>query len=280
MEEEKIDTVTLDSVLSDEPVVETVEAEAPQEAEAETKEERARDEKGRFVAKEAPTEPEVVETPKEEKPDHIPSWRLREEAENRREAERRAAQLESMIAQYEQRLKAMEPKPEPQKFPDIFAEPESLQTYLQQMIEGERSKMQQEFKAAVANMSLQRAHDKYGDQFMEAYQEIISRPIDDPVRQQVINSPDPGNTLVNLYQREKTIQEVGTDPAAYREKLKAELLADQAFLAEALQAAKGVASAQPTQKINLPPSLNKATAARNSDDGDMSGGSLYSYSVR
>ena len=254
---------------------------APVETVAE-KAERERDEKGRFVAKEAAPEPEQPAAVEDnEKPEHrIPSWRLREEAERARGAEQRAQQLEQMLAQYEQRLKALEPKPEPQKFPDIFAEPEALPQYLNQVLSQEREKMQSEFKAAIANMSLQRAHDKYGDTFMEAYQDVISRPVDDPVRQQVINSPDPGTTLVQLYQREQTIKEVGTDPTAYRNKVLEEALKDKDFLAKALDAARGVASSQPTQTIKLPPSINKATAAANMDgDTDTGDRGMYRHAI-
>jgi hypothetical protein len=277
MAEETIESVeiTLDDVLTDKPETEAPAEETPAEAG-----ERLRDDKGRFAAAEEP-EP-VVETPREEKPElHIPSWRLKEEADHRREAERRAAQLESMLAQYEQRLQAMQPKPEPEQFPDIFAQPEALPQYFQSMLQREREQMKAEMRAVVANVSLQRAHDKYGDAFSAAYKEILSRPIDDPMRQQVINSPDPGNELVSLYQREQTYREVGSDPQAYREKVKAELLQDKEFLAQAIEAAKGVASAQPTQKIEMPPSLNKASAARSNAPADVNyGRHMYNFATR
>lgn len=281
MEEEKIEAVTLDELLTDEPV-EKVEAEAPkQETEAEAAE-RVRDEKGRFVAKESPQEETpAVESPKEEKPElHIPSWRLKEEADARREAIERASRAEQeaqafrqQLWQLQQQLQAQQqPKPEPV---DIFADPDGYKHHVAQT-------MDQRLKAMEGNFSLRLAAYKHGDTFHEAWSDMMNRTQmgDDSLRQQVLQSPDPGETLVQLYQREKVYSEVGNDPNAYREKLKAELLKDQTFLAEALNAARGVASAQPTQKINLPPSLNKATAAISQDDGDGSPASVWRYATR
>jgi hypothetical protein len=246
--------------------------------------ERVRDEKGRFAPKaQEEAAPEVEAT--QEQPEaedtkpgfNIPSWRLKEEADHRREAERRAAQLEAMLEQYEQKLKAFEPKPEPTPFPDIFASPEELPNYFNSQIEAVKADYQRELRAAVANMSMQRAHDRHGDAFMEAFQAITARPMDDPIRQQVINSPDPGEALVKAYKREQTLTQVGDDPAAYREKLKAELLTDKDFLAAAIEAVRGQASAQPTNnRIDLPPSLNKAAgSASQSDVGSMSDAHLF-----
>lgn len=245
----------------------------------------------RFVGKaqgEAITDEPAVETapkveqPKEEKPDHrIPLTELLNEREKRQRAEQERAQYEQSFRRLQQQLDEMQ-KPK-QEFPDFFAEPQSLQAYIDQTLAQRESKWQQEFKAAVANMSLQRAHDKYGDTFMEAYQDVISRPITDPIRQQVINSPDPGQTLVQLYKRERTVALVGDDPQAFVQKALDEALNDPEFLAKAIERAKAQAgSTQATQnKIDLPPSLNKASgSSRHLETGDMSDGSLYAFATQ
>jgi hypothetical protein len=132
-----------------------------------------------------------------------------------------------------------------------------------------------------ANFSLRLAHNKHGEVFTEAFQEVMQRPLQDPMRQQVINSSDPGETLVSLYQRERTLKEVGTDPAAYRAKILEDALKDPSFLAQAMQSARQTAGAQPkpNNKIDLPPSLNKVASANSGEDGDDSDSSVFSYAI-
>jgi hypothetical protein len=287
-----------DQELFNEAVSDTPSVEAPaEEPVAETKEGRERDEKGRFAAKkeddggdesppsaEAAVEAPKVETPDEDKPEHrIPSWRLKEEADAKREAmhraeaaERAAQQFQSQLAQLQQQLQALQ---QPQEPIDIFAQPEAYQQRVEQM-------MEQRLKAMEGNFSLRLAHGKHGDLFTEAWKEMASRTQagDDSMRQQVIASSDPGETLVQLYQREKVMKEVGPDPTAYINQKMEDALNDEAFLAKAYEKFKAKAggqSAQTKNKIELPPSLNKVASAGSVDgDTDMSGGSLYNYATR
>lgn len=295
-EQENTDQIT-DAELfegANEPEAPEVAPEPEETQEAEPSEGRTRDEKGRFKPRltgeaegeavmaepEAETEREVEEpeTVPEERPDNIPSWRLKEEAEARRAAEDRARQFETQLAQMQQQLQSLQPKQEPTPFPDIFENPDGLPQYINQVLQEQSSKWEQQFRSAVANMSLQRAHDRYGDKFMEAYNDVLQRPMDDPIRQQVISSPDPGESLVKLYQREQVYSAVGDDPEEFINKALEEALNNDDFLARAMEKAKTKAGAQPTQnQIDLPPSLNKTTAARNQDTADASDAGMWNF---
>lgn len=271
--------------ISDKPI-ETETREAPAQTEEAKSESRERDDKGRFVAKkddggdesppaaEATVEaPKVEEKPqKEEKPDHrIPLVELLNEREKRQRAEQERAQYEQQLWQLQQQVQQLQQPKEPI---DIFADPQAYQTHVEQT-------MGEKMRSLEANFSLRLAHYKHGDMFMEAFNEVMSRPLNDPMRQQVINSSDPGETLVGLFQKDKLMKEVGPDPMAYVNKKLEEALENPEFLARALEKAKGVARTQPTQKIELPPSLNKVASAGKADgDSDMSGGSLYHYATR
>lgn len=267
--------------------------EAPVEAEAkeETKAERERDEKGRFKAKEDSAEepistdveiPAKVEQAKEEKSEHhsIPSWRLKEEADAKREAIERATRAEQeaqafrqQLWQMQQQLQALQQPKEPI---DIFAQPEVYQQHVEQT-------MEQRLRAMEGNFSLRLAAYKHGDTFHEAWTEMVNRTQsgDDSIRQQVMQSPDPGETLVQLYQREKVVKEVGTDPTAYRSKVLEDALKDPEFLAKALEQARASAGAQPTQQISMPKSLNKVAAAASiGGDSDASDAGVWSYATR
>ena len=128
------------------------------------------------------------------------------------------------------------------------------------------------------NFSLGLARSAHKEVFEEAWTEMMTRwqNGDDTMRQQVLQSVDPGETLVGLYKREKVSKEVGDDPAAWLEKKQQEWLDDPEVQAKLLEKARATASTQPTQKVKLPPSLNKATGS-GSDPGsnDMGDAALW-----
>jgi hypothetical protein len=264
-----------------EPVAEAKPEPVETEAAAdEGKPERERDEKGRFKPKDegGDENPPAVaalevpaEQPKAEKPDHrIPLTELLNEREKRQNAERERQAYEQQLHQLQQQLQQYQQPKEPI---DIFADPQAYTQSIEQQ-------MTEKMRAMEANFSLRLAHYKHGDTFTEAYKEVMQRPLQDPMRQQVINSPDPGETLVQLYQRERTIKEVGTDPTAYKSKVLEEALKDPEFLARAMQSARQTASAQPNNKIDLPPSLNKVAAAHSGSGEDDSDRGVYSFATR
>lgn len=276
------DVEMYDSAVADEAPKEEPPTEEPKEG-------RPRDEKGRFASKEpeAPQEeppqeePQTTqeEQPKEERSDHIPSWRLKEEADAKREAIERATKYEAELENLKRQMWQMqaESQQKPQEEPiDIFADPDAYQSQVNQT-------MEDRFRAMEGNFSLRLAAYRYGDTFNEAWQDMINRTMsgDDSFRQQVMRSPDPGETLVQLYQRERVISEVGRDPTEYKNKVLEDALKDPQFLAKAIEAAKATAGAQPSStKVELPPSLNKATAAQSPERAqEMTDSSLYNYAT-
>lgn len=281
-----------DSAVADEPEVEAKpeEEQTPSEPEAKPEGERQRDAKGRFVGKEEeggePTEPEAkAEAEPEPQPeptqpeaeeakaDHrIPLNELLNEREKRQNAEREMEQLRQHLWQMQSQAKQATPE-EPV---DIFADPDAYQQKVGQT-------MEDRFRAMEGNFSLRLANYKHGDTFQEAWQDMVNRTMngDDSLRQQVLNSTDPGETLVQLYQREKVMSEVGNDPMSYVNKKLEEALDNPEFLAKALEKAKAQAGSKPEQnKIALPPSLNKATASASDRDGvDASDEGIYNFAT-
>lgn len=248
--------------------------------EPEVKEDRQRDEKGRFAAKEEAEEAPVAEAQPEsvtpEKVDHrIPLTELLNEREKRQAEARRAEQLAQELEQLRRQLQP------PKQIPDQFQSPEEYNAYWEQRIAEQQQTVEQRFRNQEANFSLRLAHMQHGQLFEEAYNALldVAEKGNRGPAQQVANSPDPGQTLITWYQREKTLAEVGSDPNAYVQKKLEEALNDPQFLAKALEKARGVASTQPTQ-VKLPPSLNKvAPAGRSDDKGDMSDAGLYHHAI-
>jgi hypothetical protein len=67
------------------------------------------------------------------------------------------------------------------------------------------------------------ARKEHGALFEEARDWLATRP---DIEQWAQAQDDPWDAAINLYKREKMASEIGDDPAAYRERLKAELLAE------------------------------------------------------
>lgn len=291
--DEVSDQEMFNEAIAKEPIAEAkAEAKPDEGKEAEVKAERERDEKGRFKSakddnggdESPPAAEATLEAPKVEQKEpevhNIPSWRLKEEADAKREAIERATRAEQEAQAFRQQLWQMQQQlqalQQPREPIDIFADPQAYQQTIEQT-------MSERLRAMEGNFSLRLAAYKHGDTFHEAWAEMVNRSQtgDDALRQQVLQSPDPGETLVQLYQREKVVKEVGTDPTAYRSKVLDEALKDPEFLAKALEQARASAGAQPTQQISMPKSLNKVAAAASAGGSDdMSDNGLYHYATR
>jgi hypothetical protein len=61
----------------------------------------------------------------------------------------------------------------------------------------------QELKNAVINSSMERAHERHGEDFQRAFQELTSMATDHPAARQIVtaitNNPDPGAALMNWH---------------------------------------------------------------------------------
>lgn len=200
--------------------------EAPQEAESG----RARDDKGRFASpRPEPAEGEAAQPAVTEQPPPQPvvdpdskGWRYeayKDEKEKRQKAQARAQTLERENFAYRQRLAEKEKQA---SAPDMFADPDGYNTYRDQSIDEKLRKQE-------ANFSFRLAHRDHKEVFDNAFQEMIGRAQngDRSVVRSVMESTDPGETLVRWFKRDQITKEVGDDPVAYREKVRAEVLAEQ-----------------------------------------------------
>lgn len=134
-----------------------------------------------------------------------------QEAQRRQAAEQRARELEARFAEQQRQTQA----------PDIFADPDGYRQH-------QESALNERIRNLEANFSLRLAHKSYGETFEQAYQAMVDAAEggDRSIVQQVIASPDPGEAIVRWFKREQASKEIGDDPAAYKERLKAEILAE------------------------------------------------------
>lgn len=193
----------------------------------------------------------------------VPPSRLREEAESRRVAEAEREQARAEARELRARLDALErgqqrpPQGQTQQNepPDIFADPEGRLAW-------ERNQVAQQFEERRINASFEDARESHGDKFLTAFQDLQKTGDGNLVRE-IVNSNNPGRALMNWHQRQALMSEIGTDPAAYRQRVRDELLADPETRRAVITGARNDAmrgdGGQPRTQTRLPPSLNGAT---------------------
>lgn len=180
---------------------------------------------------EQPTETEGAQTGEAGKP---PIGAIRQ-AEREKADKRYTAVLDGLRkeivdrdAAWERRLaamtEAMRPKPEPKPAPDFFENPTAatLHTVGPQF---------DEFRSVMQANSRIIAETKHGDDAVEQADQAFSRAfqsrtLDPADYQRVINSPNIYDAAVKWHKRQQAQAEIGDDPAAYREKLKAQIKAE------------------------------------------------------
>jgi hypothetical protein len=221
---------------------------------------------------EQPTESaeQNAETHDAEQPEgaRVPVAALQKEREKAKRYTEEVVDLRRQIAEqdrnwqqrFEQLVTQLQPKQPEAQAPDFWEAPETaIDHRLTQAI----TPLQQALMAQREGMSRMMAVEKHGEEAVnEAYQALAAMkaaggPEFQATFQQVMSSPHPYGALVAWHGKQKVMSEIGSDPAAYREKLKAELLAE-------MQANGGQPQAQqpaPVMPSNFATARNVGTRA-------------------
>jgi hypothetical protein len=239
------------------------------------------EEKPEPVVEEKPAE--VVEPVVAEKPPvddnapQVPSWRVREINEEKRQIAAENERMKAELAQLRQAPRQVEqPKPaETPARPDPLLDPDGYAAAIRQELREEALNERRE-------ESLLRAREANQAEFDEAYA-AAQKAVDPALKARMQATRDPGKTLIEWHREQKTRAEVGNDLAAFRQREQERLLSDPAFLAKAIEKARG--QAQTTQPgkapaVSLPPSLTRATNASgevSADDNDVSDEGLWRH---
>lgn len=143
-------------------------------------------------------------------------------AEHDRAWEQRLNQVLSVVAQPRQPVAPPQP-------PDFWEAPETAIDYrLSQTV----APLQSQLMQMREDFSRMQAVDKHGTEAVDrAFNELASlRASNDPSFEveyrRIMSSPHPYGSLVEWHKKRQAVAEIGDDPAAYKEKLKAELLAE------------------------------------------------------
>jgi hypothetical protein len=239
-----------------------------------------RDEHGRFAPKsvqepepQPESEPAPVAQQEQQQPQQqpqeqgIPSWRLKEEAERRREAEARLAQMQQRLAELERQTK------QPEKVPDLYENPDAFVDHRARQYIDPLDARQRQLTEYYSRKDAIRAYgqEKVTAAYNALDQELRSgNPEALMIFEKAKQSLDPFDDIVQWYQKQTVFSQIGSDPNAWFEKQLEERLAkDAAFQAKLIERIRGNVQQQPRPVVTqLPPSLNKATSSAPPSDED------------
>ena len=179
---------------------------------------------------------EPVETQEGDPDDRkVPVAALQKEREKAKRYTEQVADFERKLSEqgqqwqqrFDQLVASLRPEQPAPQAPDFWEAPD-------QAIDHRLSQAVQPLQHAVVEQREQfsrlLATEKFGeDAINEAYQALAQMkgtPEFEPTYRQIMSSPHPYGALVNWRQKQQVLSEIGSDPAAYKEKLKAELLAE------------------------------------------------------
>lgn len=137
-------------------------------------------------------------------------------------------QNESWQHRFDQLQTALIPK-QPEEIPDVWGNPDG---WLDSKLDSRLRPVGQALTEYKHELSYLRATAKYGEESVnEAYQEFGRLKGSNPQEfaseyQRIMGSQHPHGALVEWHKQRSIMNEVGNDPAAYKEKIKAEILAE------------------------------------------------------
>jgi hypothetical protein len=210
----------------------------------------------------------------------VPLSELLNTRERAQSAERERDELKRALEHIQRQQQQAQAKPA--EVPDIFSDPEAYTRHINETVHRTTTEMRLEF-------DMQLAEVRHPDVFPKAYDAFI-QAVGNPGRpnpqlyHEVMGARSPGQAIVDWFKRDQVLREVGTDPAAYRQKLQKELLEDQDFIAQVIAKTRGEAGngSRPANVTRLP-SLNRQTsaaAAKEADDNDGSPEAIWGAAVR
>lgn len=256
-----------EAMLSDEEIFmsdttpETPASEVKEEAKAEPKPEAPEIE----ATEAAKAEPEAKED--DGKPDGlVPSWRLREKAEEARAAQRELQEVQAARAQAEARfmalqeqIAAMQAQQQRQPAPDRYQDPEAYEQYRD-------AQQAQFFQQVKVRQDKTEAYAIYGYDVVEkAMQAALEASNANPVLdRQIAQSPNPFKAAVEWHKQHQVLSQIGDGGIdGYKAKVREELMRDPEIRKQILAEMRSQASAPPPQNSPMQkmPSINGASSA-------------------
>ena len=274
------------------------------ESEGETEAERqaSRDDQGRFARTER------QDGKGEDRAARGLRGELTSERGRRQEAEAKAAAVDRQLAEMRAQMDLLirqggagqqsQPAPaaakEPEQAPDMYTDPEGFREFMVRQAEQRAYARYEQDAQARADFSLQAAQARDPQAFGAAYQ--AAQSLDPQSKAQVLQrlkiAPDAGSALLDWHRQHQARQEIGSDPVAFRERVRTEVLGNPAELLKdpatrqailehlRAEAAQGGSNGGPRTTYTPIPSLNGArgsNSGRGSNASDGSDEGIWDY---
>lgn len=233
-----------------------------------------RDETGKFAKADTPVEQPTTEKPttQTQEPNsledkgNVPVAAVQDERRKRQEAERRAAELEQRLAALESKSNTpAQPTPkheQPQPL-TIWDDPDEYMRQMQTPIQQQMSELRE---MLMEQQAMARHTPEAVIAAKEAAMQLANKPEGVALYQEIMaKGGNHFDTLVDWHKRQQTLALVGPDPQAFLAAEREKLLADPAFLAQALERAKATATTSNNGRNSAPrvslPSLSNIPAS-------------------
>jgi hypothetical protein len=248
-----------------------------------------RDETGKFAAKpqeeEAPTiDPDNAAAAAVEGGERgkVPVAAVQAEREKARQARDEAETLRRELAEIRGQVSVLTQQRQQPQTPVEKAKPKSFWENPDEFLSERLAPVQQTVQQQRFEMSRMLAEEKLGADVVKAADDALGELIkaNDPavaaLQAQIANSRHPYADLVAWHNKRQAMSEIGEDPAAYRERVRAELMAELGVEAQPATPLTP-ASSTPTKPLTkLPQSLSKLPGAGNGNGAvDLSDAGLF-----
>lgn len=175
---------------------------------------------------------------------------LLDEREKRQEAERKAREAEAKLAQFENSRQAQQQPIDPIDDPAGFAAQQ--REHVERVVTQSRIQQSRVF-----------AEQQHGADVVEAAYAAFETacntdPATSAMSTSLLQHPHPIGEVVSWYKRQQTLESIGDDPEAYRQRIIDEYLAQQPATPQATPA--------PTPPVKVPPSLAKGGGSTGQED--------------
>lgn len=238
------------------------------------------------VAEEAAAAEPPAQAPQEQT-HRIPLAEHLAERERRQQFERDLAEERRQRAELQRQLQDLR---NPRQPIDVLANPQAFQETIEERFERMQREFSQQRHMDRINTSFSFAARQHGEDFTKAFAalEEVAAPQkggDTMLRDRIVNSPDPGEAVMQWYRSRQILHESGGDLSTYRERLLKEererLAKDPEFRKQVIEGLRAEAASRPPV-TQMPPSLNRVPAAASNageDDRDLGDSELFSYAT-
>lgn len=202
---------------------------------------------------------EAVETEDENK---VPSWRLREINEAKKEAEAKAALKEQELHQTQAQLSALQQQinqqqTQPQTPPNVFDDPDGYAAHQEQLINNQSQQVRMQMAQLDAKVTYGVKEVEEAVKAAEAIEFTLPH-----VAARIKNAPNPWAEAVQWHKEQQTQQAIGEGGIdAFRQREREALMADPEFRKQVMAEIRGEAGGKKTQPIETIPSLNGVASA-------------------